>query len=499
MQFDTRSLWIYLYFPQLQLDCLESTHSQINFHTEKRKSVATAISTGQSHSCTDRPAVAIVDTHNNQLCQINKPAVQQGVKLGMGLASASLIYPDLRLHEYNDKIENQALSHIANQLYLFTSDIALAPPKAIVLRVQNMLSLYGGLQNYWQVIQQSLGQEGVRYIAASAYSIQAAKILALSHQNIMCEQRENIEKKLLTCPLSSSDIDSKDLLKLSRIGVKTVGEMKQLPLAEIANRVSRFSMNAINELMGKQAARVKFYQPEPSYHDYVELLYDISLSSKLIPVITSCVNKLSEFLLLRNALSLSIDIRFFQREHESIKHTFNSIRPIFKTQDWIDIITLQLESIAFSSPVYALSVECAHYETANIANDDMFSKKSTHVAALTLLSRLQSKLGKHSVHKLQFVPDFRPEALSHRHDITRKSPSSNAKSIFADRPGLLLKQPQALQMQVQVIQGPERIQTGWWDDQAINRDYYIGQSQDGQQVWIFKTPTKEWYLHGYFI
>ena len=70
---------------------------------------------------------------------------------------------------------------------------------------------------------------------------------------------------------------------------------------------------------------------------------------------------------------------------------------------------------------------------------------------------------------------------------------------MADRPGLLLPQPQPLNLQVEVIKGPERIQTGWWDDKPIKRDYYIGQSRDGQQVWIFKTPNKEWYLHGYFI
>lgn len=157
----------------------------------------------------------------------------------------------------------------------------------------------------------------------------------------------------------------------------------------------------------------------------------------------------------------------------------------------------------FSSPVYALSIHCSQYEVASIANDDMFANKSSHVAALTLLSRLQSKLGKANVKRLHFVPDFRPESSSLQTSINQDKAANRASNknshIFADRPGLLLPQPLPLSMQVEVIKGPERIQTGWWDDKPINRDYYIGQSRNGQQVWIFKTPNKQWYLHGYFI
>lgn len=185
-----------------------------------------------------------------------------------------------------------------------------------------------------------------------------------------------------------------------------------MPVAEIANRVSRFSMSIINELQGKQAAKVTFYQPKSCYHDYLELLYDVSLTAKLLPIIGLCMNKLSEFLLLRNAHCLTICMRFYQREHIPQLHVFTSIRPIYKTIDWLDIIELKLESIKFESPVYALALSCDKYEIAEIANDDMFAQKSTHLAALTLLSRLQSKLGNKAIKQLNFESDFRPERIT---------------------------------------------------------------------------------------
>lgn len=471
MQFDTRSLWIYLYFPQLQLDQLHTDNSQ---------------------------PIGIVNTQTNEICQLNQAASEQGLKLGMGLASASLACPHLLLHEYNLDIEQQAITHIANALYLITSDIALMPPQAIALRVQNMLQLYDGLPSYWLVIQQCLAKQKVRYVGASAYSIQAAKILALNKISCISENREKIHTRLLKCLLSFSDIDHKDHVKLSRIGVKTIGDLKQLPSADLANRVSRFSMSIIHELFGKQAAKVKFYHPASTYTDYLELLYEVSISSRLLPVLNKCIAKLSDFLMLRNAHALAIQITFFQRDNNPLTHTFNSIQGIYKVADWLDIVELQLSNIHFESPVYALRIECMEYETAQSANADMFKHKTSHVAALTLLSRLQSKLGQRNIHQLRFVPDFRPNLSTHKLNIAQGDNNTTA-SIFSDRPGLLLATPEALSIPVQVIKGPERIQTGWWDDQAIDRDYYIGQSEDGQQVWIFKTPNKEWYLHGYFI
>jgi protein ImuB len=478
-------LWIYLHFPRLQLDLIEAANTD-------------------SHSQHAQQPIelprAIVNVANNTLCQLNQEALSKGLILNMGLASASLSCSNLQLHEYSRDIESNHIVNIADILYLFTCDIVLAPPNAIMLRAQNMLSLYGGLQEYWQVVEQALRRQQIQFIAASGYSIQAAKVLALNHNHLISDDRAQIEHHLKKCLLIHSDIDNKDLQKLARIGIKTYADLCSLPVSELANRVSRCSMSIINELQGKQAARVTFYQPKPRYHDYLELLYEVSLSAKLLPIIGLCLNKLSEFLRLRNAHCLSICMQFFQREHKSQQHTFNSIRPIYKTADWLDIIDLKLESMKFESPVYALSLNCEKYEIAEIANDDMFTQKSTHLAALTLLSRLQSKLGSKGIKQLNFVGDFRPERSTTLSEIGKPIKNKySLTSIFADRPGLLLPTPEPLQLQVEVIKGPERIQTGWWDDHPVNRDYYIGQSQDGQQVWIFKTPTQEWFLHGYFI
>jgi protein ImuB len=46
----------------------------------------------------------------------------------------------------------------------------------------------------------------------------------------------------------------------------------------------------------------------------------------------------------------------------------------------------------------------------------------------------------------------------------------------------------------------ERIDTGWWDDGAVARDYFIATSARGERLWVYRElrGRRGWYLHGRF-
>ena len=46
--------------------------------------------------------------------------------------------------------------------------------------------------------------------------------------------------------------------------------------------------------------------------------------------------------------------------------------------------------------------------------------------------------------------------------------------------------------------GPERIETGWWDGRDVRRDYYVAHAA-GRRLWVFRDcRASRWYLHGLF-
>jgi len=77
------------------------------------------------------------------------------------------------------------------------------------------------------------------------------------------------------------------------------------------------------------------------------------------------------------------------------------------------------------------------------------------------------------------------------------------------RPCWLLAAPQPLEAQrgrprhhgtLHLLEGPERIESGWWDGDDVRRDYYVAKDSRGALLWIYRecTGVKKWFLHGIF-
>ena len=53
---------------------------------------------------------------------------------------------------------------------------------------------------------------------------------------------------------------------------------------------------------------------------------------------------------------------------------------------------------------------------------------------------------------------------------------------------------------LELLEGPERIETGWWDGDDVERDYFVARNPAGSLLWIYRerrVPAM-WYLHGLF-
>ena len=52
----------------------------------------------------------------------------------------------------------------------------------------------------------------------------------------------------------------------------------------------------------------------------------------------------------------------------------------------------------------------------------------------------------------------------------------------------------------ELLRGPERIETGWWDGHDCRRDYFVVRDAAGGTLWAYREykPRPGWYLHGVF-
>jgi len=156
-------------------------------------------------------------------------------------------------------------------------------------------------------------------------------------------------------------------------------------------------------------------------------------------------------------------------------------------------------------------------------NGELFPTRSSQAEGLTrLLERLRARLGDEQVLRLEVVADHRPEhasrtvpAQGERASAVSLAPATRADAALPlHHPAWLLPEPLPLAERdtlpmlqgrlLQLVSGPERIESGWWDGDAVARDYYIAQAHDGALVWVYRgrLPGQPgevtWHLQGLF-
>jgi protein ImuB len=139
-----------------------------------------------------------------------------------------------------------------------------------------------------------------------------------------------------------------------------------------------------------------------------------------------------------------------------------------------------------------------------------------------LIEHLRARLGNAAVYAIARVAEHRPEnawcvaepkkgtgLFNDETGAGRAHDSPLNKPVPFFRPLWLLAAPRPLEAQrgrplhggpLELLAGPERIESGWWDGGDIRRDYYVAQDAHGSRLWIYRecAGAKPWFLHGIF-
>ncbi|WP_139385198.1 Y-family DNA polymerase, partial [Ralstonia solanacearum] len=145
--------------------------------------------------------------------------------------------------------------------------------------------------------------------------------------------------------------------------------------------------------------------------------------------------------------------------------------------------------------------------------------------AARLIDTLVARLGAANVLHPQPCADHRPERANRWAAVNAATTASGRAAVRQalaqwharqpERPLWLLEQPIPLLTRqhypyyrgpLRLVSLPERIESGWWDDALVKRDYFIAQGEGAVRYWIYRERVSatagedeaRWYLHGLF-
>lgn len=488
--------WLYLYFPQLQLDKLLWL---------LQPAIAAAKNTGQVQSKNTPQLDAIgplaIVGADHQLLQLNTAASQAGLSLGMGLASAASLCHQLQLVPHQPEQEQQQLEQLAQLLYQYCADIALQSNTGLLLKLSPMLSLYGGALQFWQQLQQVLQHAGYHYHFATAQQPLVARLLAQQRWDQFVLNKDPIQQQLEGLPLQAAELPEKLQDQFSRLGLKQLGDLLKIPQAELVRRFGVEMLQYLQQLTGERPAQLQFIQPAEHFEQQLELLYEMERSDQLLGPLQHLFGLLQLYLQQRDQLAYQLELILEQRQEQQQQLQLYSAQGEYQSKHWLKISGLQLESLVLKKPVVQLKLILRQAGPRYAQYKTLFAGKEQLYSALQLLSLLQARLGKEQVKSPCLHNDLLPEQAS-AYTAALEPQSAITGILAAVRPTFLIDPPQALdtQQQIKLHYGPERLSSGWWQPQSQHRDYYIGQNEQGQWLWLFRDlqQPERLYVQGYF-
>jgi protein ImuB len=457
-------------------------------------------------------ATAVVDLEGGGkvVCACDARAAAAGITRGMALNSALALLPGLQVQARDVRAERALLEAVAACAVGFTPRVALEPPDGVLLEVRGSLKLFGGVRRLFSLVREQLQSMGVEPWIALAPTPLASLWLARAGEEVALRGRDSLASRLGPLPLACARWPEKSLQSLATMGIRTVGDCLKLPRGGLARRFEPGMLRALDRAVGRVPdPRATCVQPE-RYAARRDLEPEISDTDRLGRAIEPLVADLCSFLTSRRRGVDVLHLALLHRDAQPTRMRLHFVQPVAHPERIAGLVRERLARAELPEPVRAVRLHSGPLLEVREEAGELFARDRRRSAGVPqLIERLRARLGADAVHGIRLVPEHRPELAGaigdcpHFHGGIGDSPQFPLR-----RPLWLLAEPRLLDGREQpryegtleIEEGPERIESGWWDGRDVRRDYYVARTEAGVRLWVFRERHAEgrWFLHGVF-
>ena len=436
----------------------------------------------------------------------NETATQAGVIHGMPVATAQAILPALQLRARNPVLENRTLNRLAGWCGQYSSFVAIRPD-GLVLEIGASLRLFKGLEALLLRLHADLTGLGYRFQLGVAPTPASAIALA-RYGGGKVDRRERLPAALAGLPLACLDLEPNARDGLRRMGIRDCDALLRLPSDGLARRFGPGLPVYLERLLGRCADPLAPYSPPERFAAQLSLPAESDQSEALLFPLRRLLLELCGFLRARQRGVSTLEVQLFHQRRAATCVSLNLVAASADAEYLLGLLRARFESLELQALVLEVGVSAVRTQPMAAENGDLFHPRTTGGEAVHQLpERLRARIGEQQVGSLGVQPDYRPELAWRQTPPGKTSALAPSGSAAGPRPVWLLPRPRLLRVEegrpcyqgcLDILQGPERIESGWWDGVDVQRDYYVAADASGSRFWIYREPAGDWFLHGVF-
>ena len=469
----SNQLWLSLYLPNLQLDSINPNRST---------------------------PIGITERINNQLritC-CTQGAADFGISRLMTLNSAYALCPALTVIEYDEEHQATLLRQIGEWAMQFSSIVSLHPPDHLLIEIAGSKRLFEGFEILVSLIEQELGKLGFSAQMGIAPTPLSANLLARANSRIGISRLERLPSGLKDLPVTLLDFEQTTIEALSRSGIHKIGNLINVSPSSLTRRFGPAFTKYLECLLGKHPYPVRPIRASEFFERSLDLPIEVDDTNALQFATQRMTGELSAFLIIRDS---GVTNYSFTLRHERYEDTVLELRFLqasSQSKHLHQVLSERLSQTVLQAPVCGLHMLADTFTEIERDTSDFFHKSLRQQKSHgEIIDKLCSRLGTEALYTLSPVEDHRPEKA------WEKSLPDNTKDYdphWPHRPLWILDTPKIATQALYKISDVERIETGWWDDTDVRRDYFTADDNYGRRYWVFKERdgSGELYIHGVF-
>lgn len=479
-----KRLWLAIELPHFALDC-------------------------RRRSLNNSPALLLAD-HTGPVSRVHDAdatLLAEGIQAGQRLSAALALGSELRVLDYDAQREQKDLAALGQWALRFSSQVVLNPPHGLLLEVGGSLRLFGGHTALRRQVEAGLRGLGLRAHLATAPTPLAANWLAASGQNSDLLTNAALHQEISTLPFTVAIDSVRDRKRLQGLGVRSIADLLRLPREGLNRRLSRELGLRLDRAFGKQPDPRQPIRPQPHF-DADLLLPDEIHHAPLITI--ACDRLLQQLQGFLRGCQLTTQRLVWHLHHHKEAPTLLVLGTDSPTQDparWQRVLDERLNALQLPAPVVRVQLRVERLLSFSTHSASLFDEPDGLDSddSAQLLERLRARFGEQAINGLEIEPAHTPEA---NWRFTAPAPDSEHRPPPSPRPLWLLPQPHPLPLHHQRpwLDGPlhlgpetERLESGWWTDQPISRDYFNAHDDHGRWLWVYRDrKSGGWFLHGWF-